>query len=100
MGNKGLKKQVEALLMALQHEAPITMGEIMARAGIPKTEASDVSSALYKLIGDGLVAFSRGPSTSSKGPKIVRRYQWAVKVTMRRAELPVSPMSGLGVFRI
>lgn len=97
---KGLKKQVELLLMAVQLEPPLTMGQVMARANIPKTNASDVSSALYKLIDEGLVAFSRGPSTSSKGPKIVRRYQWAVKVSIRRAELPVSPMSGLGVFRI
>lgn len=95
----GIKKRVELALMAAMAEPPMSMGDIMRKASIPKTNASDVSSALHKLRGDGLIKAVRGPSSSAKGPKFVRLYQWVVRPAKRAVEPAVSPMSNLGMFR-
>jgi DNA-binding IscR family transcriptional regulator len=100
MGNEpGIKAKVRAVLESA--EAPLSMGQIMATGDIAKTSAADVSSALHKLRGAGLVKTTRGPSSSPRGPKFVKLYAWLKKPTVaavvRRVE---SPMAGLGVFRI
>lgn len=101
--DQGVKKRVERVLEAAKEGEPMTMGQIMDAAGIVKTHASDVSSALYKLRNEGLVRSIRGQATSSKGPRFVRKYQWIVKTVAKKPEpvgVVVSPMAGLGVFRI
>lgn len=96
----GIKKRVQQALEASQGRL-LTMGQIMALADIPKTAASDVSSALYKLRNDGLVRAVRGPSTSVKGPRFVRMYQIVVRAArVEPVQTVVSPMAGLGIFRI
>lgn len=101
VSSPGLKKRIELLLMACKDGPAMTMGEVMERASIPKTNASDVSSALYKLTAEGLVAHSRGPSTSLKGPRFVRLYRWSSRPNVKKPDRPTpSPMAGLGIFRI
>jgi hypothetical protein len=77
----------------------MTMGELMGKAGIPKTAANDVSAALYKLRGAGLVRAVRGPSTSPLGPRFVKTYLWVVKTAKVEKPVVVSPMANLGIFR-
>lgn len=88
-GDIGIKQRVYDLL-ASDPSLVLTMGQIMERAGIVKTSAGDVSSALHKLRGSGVVKAVRGPSTSPRGPKFVRLYQLApVKATVVRKEVAV-----------
>jgi hypothetical protein len=81
------------------------MGEVMDKAGISKTSASEVSSALYKLRNQGLVRTVRGEATSKNGPRFVRRYLWAVKAVAKplvdSAQIrAISPLQMLGIGRI
>lgn len=81
---------------------PLAMGALMAAAGIEKTSAAEVSSALYKLRHQGKVRTVRGPSSSPNGPQFVRRYVWVVKaapVVKNASTAAVSPLSGLGLIR-
>lgn len=78
MSTAGIKQKVSNAL-EFEPSLSMTMGQIMDKAQIPKTSASDVSSSLNKLKGAGLIKTSRGPSTSSKGPRYVQCYQWVVK---------------------
>ncbi|OXE36635.1 MAG: hypothetical protein CGW95_06595 [Phenylobacterium zucineum] len=100
----GLKARVAAVLEA-SGAVPLTMGEIIAQAGIDKTLAGEVSSALYKLRNGGQVKTIRGESSSKNGPRFVRRYLWAVKVVAKPAPprldvRAVSPLQMLGIGRI
>lgn len=95
----GIKRRVQDVLAATT--VPQTMGALMLAANIPKTAAGEVSSALYKLRGQGLVKAIRGPSTSTKGPRFVRMYVWVVKAAPKRSEPVVAnPLAGLGIFRM
>ena len=100
----GIKGRVAAVLEASGVQA-LTMSEIMAKAGIEKTMANEVSSALYKLRNQGKVKTVRGESTSKNGPRFVRRYSWATKPQPKPA-VPgldiraVSPLQMLGIGRI
>ena len=95
---QGLKARVAKVLEDSGQKA-WTMGELMAAAGLTKTEAPEVSSALYKLRNQGLVRTLRGPSTSSRGPAFVRRYQWVGRVSKQQTTIVISPLQGLGVMR-
>lgn len=104
MGNEPMK--INRIVRQVLEDNPgqaFTMGDLMRKADISKTMANDVSSALYKLRGSGLVKAARGPSTSEKGPRFVRTYQWVVRVQVKdkRASTAVlGPLAGLGMFRI
>ena len=104
MSEKGLKARV-AKTLELSGGRSMTMGEIMEAAGIEKTSASDVSSALYKLRNEGRVKAVRGESTSKNGPRFVRRYSWGLKVpAVRQVDVreaaAASPLQMLGIGRI
>lgn len=78
----------------------LTMGEIIGRADIPKTQAPEVSSALFKLRNQGLVQTVRGPASSANGPRFVRKYKWARVPGKTVAEASVAPrgiFAGLNV---
>jgi hypothetical protein len=103
MEQLGIKARVAKVLEA--SAAPLTMGEIMARADIPKTSASEVSSALFKLCGQARVKTVRGEATSKSGPRYVKRYVWSritqkAPVAQPRVELAISPLQMLGIGRI
>lgn len=100
----GLNARVaKALQEALR---PLTMGELMDMAQIPKISASEVSSALYKLRNRGMVKTVRGESSARSGPKFVRRYVWVskqpgpVRVAVTVQTVAVSPLQMLGIGRI
>lgn len=83
----GIKKRVAEALRTTPEA--MTMGELMARANVPKTMASEVSSALYKLRNQGLIQTIRGPASSPKGPRFVRKYKWVAKPpAVERIEVP------------
>lgn len=98
MKEPGLKARIEALLKSKSAEK-LTMGEIIHQLDIDKRLASDVSSALYKLRGQGLVRTLRGPSSSNKGPRYVRVYQWVPQKRVEPQQVQVVSMA-MGVFRI
>lgn len=100
----GINARVAKVLREAQGKS-LTMGEIMDLAEIVKTSAPEVSSALYKLRNRGLVKDVRGPSSSSSGPKFVRRYVWVAKtpvatVKVQVQTVAVSPLQMLGIGRI
>lgn len=100
----GIKGRV-ALVLERSGTVALTMSEIMHQAGIEKTLANEVSSALYKLRNQGKVKTVRGESTSKNGPRFVRRYSWAVKVQAKVVApgldvRAVSPLQMLGIGRI
>lgn len=97
MKEKGLKARIEIMLKERAQER-LTMGQIIHILDIDKRAASDVSSALYKLRGQGLVRTLRGQSTSAKGPRYVRVYQW---VPQKKVEPTIQLGSMvMGVFRV
>jgi len=101
----GIKGRV-ALVLEQSGAVALTMSEIMSQAGIEKTMANEVSSALYKLRNQGKVKTIRGEATSKNGPRFVRRYLWAIKPPAQKpaaARLDVravSPLQMLGIGRI
>lgn len=67
--------------MALESSpVSMSMGELIAKLGIDKRHASDVSSALYKLVSQGKASVATGPATAAKGRRFVRRYKWVHEV--------------------
>jgi hypothetical protein len=99
----GIKARVAKVLELAQ--APLTMGEIMDKADIPKTSASEVSSALFKLRGQAKVKTVGGESTSKSGPRYVKRYVWVrvahkAPVAQPRVESAISPFQMLGIGRL
>lgn len=99
MTQPGIKMRVQMTLQATQ--SALTMGQIIDAAGIPKTSASEVSAALYKLRGAGQIKAMRGPSTSLKGPRFVRMYQWITRAAPKAPKEPAAHVHHLtGIFRL
>lgn len=71
----GIKKRVSDALEDAEGRA-MTLGEVLMAADISKDLAHEVSSALHKLIGQGRITVSMGPSTALRGRKLVRMYRW------------------------
>lgn len=85
-GPLGIKRQIS---MALESSpVSMSMGELILKLGIDKRFASDVSSALYKLVGQGKVSAAMGPATASKGRRLVRRYRWVHEVRVEQLTQP------------
>lgn len=57
----------------------LTLGEIGAALGLPKTDHGALNSAMVKLRGEGKVRAESGPATSALGPRFVKRYLWKVR---------------------
>jgi len=77
-GTAGIKRRISLALEA--SPVSMSMGELIAQLDIDKRYASDVSSALYKLVAQGKVNAAMGPATASKGRRLVRRYKWLHEV--------------------
>lgn len=71
----GIKKRVSDALEDAGGRR-MTLGEVLMAADISKDLAHEVSSALHKLIGQGRIEVSMGPSTALRGRKLVRMYRW------------------------
>lgn len=95
--DQGLKRKVAQVLQG--QERAMTMGELMLAADVSKAFAADVSSALDKLVRQGLVEFKRGPATARSGPRLVRRFIWVVAGPEAKGgpQTPANPFSGLGL---
>lgn len=80
----GIKHQIEQLLKACSPDE-LTLGEIVQRLGLDKTQNSEISARLHKLRGEGKVRAITGPATSAKGPRFVKRYS-AIKAKEPKPE--------------
>lgn len=96
----GVMKRVREVLQDCE-DGGLTMSELMARADIPKTRANEVSSALARLLGNGLIEVAERSATSRMGRRIVRGYVWISVAVVVEVEQPrPNPMALLGIFRI
>lgn len=77
-GTAGIKRRISLALEA--SPVSMSMGELIAKLDIDKRYASDVSSALYKLVAQGKVSAAMGAATAAKGRRLVRRYKWIGEV--------------------
>lgn len=77
-GDIGLKGRIARLLEAIGRNS-LTMGEIIDRLDLDKTQASDVSSALYKLRSQGQIECIEGEASSNMGRRVVKRYRWVIR---------------------
>ena len=75
----GVKKRIAELLA--MHSVGLTMGEIIFKLNLDKTYSSDVSSALSKLRGQGIVSVTTGPAVAARGRRYVKKYRIVVKAT-------------------
>ena len=82
MINTGLKHQIAELLRTQSERHPgigLTIGQIGSALDLPKTEHGSLSAALVKLRDESRVKSTRGPATSSLGPRFVKVYIWRGK---------------------
>lgn len=73
----GLKARIGRLLEAIGRNS-MTMGEIIDRLDLDKTQAGEVSSALYKLRRQGVIECFEGEASSNMGRRMVKRYRWVL----------------------
>ena len=97
----GLKKRISDALE--DAERSLAMGELMLAADVDKRLASEVSSALHKLLKQGRVRVVRGPAPNANGPRLVRKYIWVVQVVADPVAIEVKPdalrMLGISIYR-
>ena len=98
--NPALRVRVLRLLESLGRNS-LSMGQIIERLDLDKTQAGEVSSLLFSMRARGDVECFDGPADAKMGPRIVRRYRWVLPVGLRaiveQGAVGVGSVGGLSV---